>query len=207
MGLWRVAGDSKVFSGVTGGKYDNSAYLRDTGADAYPPYMTGWAMLWSADVVRFLGMAGSGLPHMPRWRDTWTIDDAAVGTFVLGLDICHLPMSCPVWTEQSGDAIENMWTLLHDKDKTAKVGPDNRIAGFNGPFDDDVPNLGDLYNMQANTLGHCAALCSSDPQCRSFEYSNTAGVKWDDPIKNCQLASGTNRAGAKWRDYVLYLKQ
>jgi len=59
MGLWRVAGDSQVFSGAMGAtKYDNTAYLRDTGADAYPPYMTGWALLWSADVVRFLGMVG-----------------------------------------------------------------------------------------------------------------------------------------------------
>jgi len=204
MGLWRVAGDSKVFSGEGNTKYDNTAYREDTGAEGYPPYMTGWALLWSADVVRFLGMAG--LSGMPRWRNTWTIDDAAIGTFVLGLDLCHLSMTCPVWTEQSGDEMENVWSMLHDKDKVIEVSDGNAVKGYDGPFDDDVPNLGDLYNLQSKSLGHCAALCSSNPQCRSFEFSTTAGAGWDDPIKNCQLASGTNRAGAKWRDFALYIR-
>lgn len=203
MGLWRAAMDSKVFSDGNP-KYDNAAFARDTGADGYPPYMTGWAMLWSADVVRFLGMAG--LSGMPKWRQTWTIDDAAIGTFVLGLDLCRLPMTCPVWTEQSGPQIEHIWDQLH-KGKSLAVGQDGKIEGFRGPFDDDVPNLGDLYNLQAKDLGHCASMCATNPQCRSFEFSTTAGTHHNDPVKNCQIASGTHRAGVQWRDYVLYLKQ
>lgn len=202
MGLWRAAMDSKVFKDGNG-KYDNSAFSRDTGADGYPPYMTGWAMLWSADVVRFLGMAG--LSGMPKWRQTWTIDDAAIGTFVLGLDLCRLPMTCPVWTEQSGPQIEQIWDQLH-KGNALDVGYGGKIEGFRGPFDDDVPNLGDLYNLQAKSLGHCASMCASNRQCRSFEFSSTAGERHSDPIKNCQIASGTQRAGQKWRDFVLYLK-
>jgi len=205
MGLWRAAGDSKVFAGRDApAKYDNTAFKRDTGADAYPPYMTGWAMLWSGNVVRFLGMAG--LPNMPRWRDTWTIDDAAIGTFVLGLDICHLPLTCPVWTEQSGSEMESIWSNLHEKNKSAVVGPGGTIPDYDGPFKDDVPNLGDLYNLQARDLGHCASLCSSNPQCRSFEFSPTAGAQWNDAVKNCQIASGTNRNGKQWRDFSLYIR-
>ena len=81
------------------------------------------------------------------------------------------------------------------------------VPGFDGPFDDDVPNLGDLYNLQATGLGHCAALCTSNPACQSFEFSPTAGAAHEDPIKNCQIASGTNRAGTKWRDFSLYVKK
>jgi len=207
MGLWRAGGDSKVFAGehVSSQKYDNHAFLKDTGARAYPPYMTGWALIWSADVARFLGMGG--VPGMPKWRNTWTIDDAAIGTFVLGLDICHLKLTCPVWTEQSGDDIERLWQILHDEDKIVKVGPDNKIAHYDGPFADDVPDMGDLYNLQARDLGHCSAFCSSNPACRSFEFSPSAGAKWDDPVKNCQIATGTNLAGAQWRDFSVYIRR
>jgi len=205
MGLWRVAGDSKVF-GPEHGKYDNTAFREDTGADAYPPYMTGWALMWSADVARFLGMAGDQAKQMPKWRTSWTIDDAAIGTFVLGLDLCRLALTCPVWTDQEPSAMRTIWAVLSDPSTSSKVEKGGRIEGFSGPFDDDVPNLGDLYNLQAESLGHCAALCKAIGACRSFEYSRTAGKNWNDPIKNCQIATGTNRAGKQWRDFKLYIR-
>lgn len=205
MGLWRVVGDSKVF-GPEHGKYDNTAFKQDTGSDAYPPYMTGWVLLWSADVARFLGMAGAESSEMPKWRTTWTIDDAAIGTFVLGLDMCRLPLTCPVWTSQEGSAMQSVWEVLSDPSKKTKVGAGGAIEGFMGPFKDDVPDLGDLYNLQADDLGHCASICRSNSACASFEFSPTAGEKWDDPIKNCQIASRTNRAGTQWRDYTLYIR-
>merc|ERR1719408_494151 len=99
IGLWHGS-DSKVFvSGDPGAeRYANNAYKEDTGLATYLPYPTGWTVLWSGDVARFLGMDG-GRGVQPRWRSNWTIDDAAIGTFLIGLDICRVDLACPVHTD------------------------------------------------------------------------------------------------------------
>lgn len=82
-----------------------------------------------------------------------------------------------------------------------EVGAGGKIKGYDGPFNDDVPGLGDLMDVQVSSLANCAARCQMLARCQSFEYSVTAKAG------NCQLASGTARAGVQYADYVLYLKE
>mmetsp|Transcript_21690 Transcript_21690/g.38109 ORF Transcript_21690/g.38109 Transcript_21690/m.38109 type:complete len:503 (-) Transcript_21690:156-1664(-) len=216
LGLWRIARDSKVFDNEPGaGKYANPAYKRDTGNDWYPPYMTGWAFVWSGDVARFLGMGGLPTEQMPVWRDTWTIEDAAIGTFIAGLDICRISLAsvCPIWTdmEPADYPVRDLILASDDEDKLAEalqVNPKGEIRDLEGPHkDDDIPGLGDLANVQAKSLKHCAAKCFLHAQCRSFEYSATIDDQSVPPLGNCQLVSRKwPRAGRKFRDYHLYIR-
>merc|ERR1712032_1128133 len=149
--------------------------------------------------ARFLGMAGLDTDRMPDWCQTWTIEDAAVGTFILGLDICRLELKCAIWTEQMVQNFKFREMILRgaDEDEIAnviKVDHKGRMSPeLEGPHDDDIPNLGDLANVGAKSLRHCAAKCYLDKRCRSFEYSKKkkplhAGGS-SIRINNCQLAS------------------
>merc|ERR1740121_3441788 len=143
-------------------------------------------MIWSSDVARFLGMAGLSKPEMPRWRTTWTIDDAAIGTFVLGLSLCRLPLTCPVVTDQTVQDMSAAYTALDESDTTeAETGPNGTVAKFRGPLADDIPGLGDIANVEANSLAHCAAKCLGITICRSFEYSPVSSP--GDNVRKCQL--------------------
>merc|ERR1712054_505413 len=176
----------------------NPAYKQDTGADFYPPYMIGWAMVWSGDVARFLGMAGhlrsGGVHSMPKWRDTWTIEDAAIGTFIVGLDICHQEIKgrCSIWTEMRPRDYQRRDLILTkaDEDVLAKhiqINQKAEIDDFDGPLKDDIPGTGDLANIQAKNIRNCAAKCYLLTHCRAFEFSPKA--KPEDAVKNCQLVS------------------
>lgn len=214
MGLWRIARDSKVFDNRDpgAGKYANPHYKQDTGIDYYPPYMTGWAFVWSGDVARFLGMGG--LPHdsMPTWRNTWTIEDAAIGTFVIGLNLCRLPLAgqCPVWTDMQPHhyPLRNLIISHADEEKlaaTINVDGDGKIDDYEGPHKDDIPNLGDIENVQAKSIKHCAAKCFLHQNCRSFEFSPTA--QKGDAAFNCQLVSKKwPRVGRPYKDFRLYIR-
>merc|ERR1719428_1410588 len=95
-GRWYPEGWSQVWKKTDlpyGIKFHNDNYLADTGFTYYPPYMSGWAFVWSGDVANVLGMFGN---DAPKWRSTWRIDDSAIGTFVTGLDMCRisLPKEC-----------------------------------------------------------------------------------------------------------------
>merc|ERR1719221_699776 len=100
---------------------------------------------------------------MPDWRQTWTIEDAAVGTFILGLDICRLELKCAIWTEQMVQKFKFREMILRgaDEDEIAnaiQVDPKGhfRVDDIEGPHNDDIPNLGDLANVRAKSLRHCA---------------------------------------------------
>lgn len=219
LGLWRVVHDSKVFDNEPGaGKYRNPAYKKDTGNDWYPPYMTGWAMVWSGDVARFLGMAGytaEGLHSMPRWRDTWTIEDAAIGTFIAGLNICRVSLAatCSIWTELQPTEFKLRDLVLTNSSEDViaqaiDAGTQNQIPDFDGPLDDDIPNLGDLANVHVKSRKHCAAKCYLWPKnrCKAFEYSPKANKT--DTAKNCQLVSRKHpRAGKAYQDFKLYIRR
>lgn len=92
-GRWYPEGWSQVWRKTDmpyGLKFHNDNYLADTGFKYYPPYMSGWAFVWSGDVANVLGMYGN---EMPKWRSSWRIDDSAIGTFVVGLDMCRISCS------------------------------------------------------------------------------------------------------------------
>lgn len=217
LGLWRIARDSKVFDDrdLGAGKYANPAYKRDTGNDWYPPYMTGWAFVWSGDIARFLGMGGLPNEQMPVWRQTWTIEDAAIGTFIAGLDICRVSLAgvCPIWTDVEPEHyhVHDLIITQGDENKLAeelKVNDKGQIKDVEGPHrDDDIPGLGDLANVQAKSLKHCAAKCFLHRKCRAFEYSATVTADITPAMGNCQLVSRKwPRAGRKYRDYHLYIR-
>jgi hypothetical protein len=206
MGAWRAARTSKVFKkGDPGaGKYPNDAFIHDSGFRFYPPYMIGWLNVWSADVARFLGMAGLPSSRMPAWKSGWTIDDAAIGTFVLGLDICRLKNPCVTATDVEYEQFE--WRYNGDiTGHKLKFKPDVPVEGFKGPLRDDVPGTGDLENVWTETLKQCAEKCRSNPECKSFEHSPTVGRRA--AVKNCQIASGTSLTGRPCDDFSLYLKK
>jgi len=217
LGLWRIARDSKVFGkedeGKVHRKYINKAYRQDTGNDWYPPYMTGWAFLWSADVARFLGMGGLPGGSMPTWRDTWSIEDAAIGTFIAGLDICKVSLAnkCSIWTEMEPKDFHKRDVILASGDEDAlaaliEEGRNGELEDFEGPLNDDIENLGDLANVQAKSLQHCAAKCFLDKACRSIEFSKT--VTGGGSEKNCQLVSIKHpRARKRYKDYKLYSRK
>jgi len=89
-----------------------------------------------------------------------------------------------------------------------RIIADAPIAGFEGPFRDDIPGLGDLGQVHTENLTECAAKCKERPNCRSFEHSprpsKLSDVRGND-VENCQLNSGTNRCGIPWEDYSLYI--
>lgn len=207
MGRWYPPQASKVWQYNDmpyGPKYHNEAYAADTGAEFYLPYMSGWAILWSADVAQMLGMFGH---ERPRWRSTWTIDDAAIGTFIVGLDICrlHLPCDTPTDVKAQDMASRNAALDSNNKVEAPTTGPQMALKGFDGPLDDDVPGPGDLANVQATSLGNCAGRCLGLPDCKSFEYSPTQGIF--EAIRNCQLATGNQRSGLAYKDFKLYIRQ
>lgn len=207
MGRWYPPKSSKVwqYNDVPyGPKYHNEAYAADTGADFYMPYMSGWAILWSADVAQMLGMFGH---DKPRWRSTWTIDDAAIGTFIIGLDICRLHLPCDTPTDVKAQDMSKKSDALATPTKVEEptTSPAMTLKGFDGPFNDDVPGPGDLANVQATSLGNCAGRCLANPECNSFEYSPTQGIF--EAVRNCQLATGKTRSGIVYKDYKLYIRK
>merc|ERR1712118_445131 len=156
MGRWYPPASSKVWmynDQPYGPKYHNEAYAADTGAQFYLPYISGWAILWSADVAQMLGMFGH---DRPKWRDTWTIDDAAIGTFIIGLDLCRLHLPCDTRTDVNAEDMAKKSGELSGPSKVVDE-PNSRmeLKGFDGPFDDDVPGPGDLAKVQATSLGNC----------------------------------------------------
>lgn len=206
MGNWRLAGTSKVFkkSDPGAGKYPNEPFIEDSGFHFYPPYMVGWLNVWSADVAHFIGMAGLPSARMPKWRDKWTIDDAAIGTFVMGLDICRLSLPCKAVT----DVEYEQFKWRYEGDVTGhelKIVPDGPVKGFTGPLRDDVPGTGDIENIWTETVEACAEKCRANPECRSFEHSPTAGRRA--AVKNCQLATGIQLTGHPCEDFSVYLKE
>lgn len=238
LGLWRATRDSKVFENEPGaGKYKNPVYKKDTGNDYYPPYMTGWAMAWSGDVARFLGMGGlpaDGLHSMPKWRDTWTIEDAAIGTFIAGLNLCRLSLrsECSIWTDMTThneyhkrDLIltnaseDELVNVIH-----VKVLPKGEIEDFEGPLKDRISRPrnqhGDVANVQVESIKHCAAKCYLHPFCRAFEFSRNATAKDKESIefspnatagdkeRNCQLLSRKGpRDNKAFKNFKLYIRK
>lgn len=206
MGGWRAPRSSKVFrkSDPGAGKYPNEPFIEDSGFSHYPPYMVGCLNVWTADVAHFIGMAGLPSARMPRWKSKWTIDDAAIGTFVMGLDICHLQLPCKSVT----DVEYEQFAWRYNGDVTGhelKIVEDGPVKGFKGPLRDDVPGTGDIDNVWTETLEVCAEKCRANPECRSFEHSPTAGKRA--AVKNCQLATGTQLEGKPCADFNLYLKE
>lgn len=164
-------------------------------------------------MVRYLGMFGATKDH-PQWRRTWTVDDAAIGTFLVGLDICQLPMPCHLASSLSAGEVAGESKALTDDITELTVGKDDSVPGFSGPYDDDVPGIGDLANVQAASVGNCAARCMALERCKSFEFSPTAGqgvaadtASSSQLIRSCQLASSNVASGRKFADFVLYLKE
>lgn len=205
MGKWREAGTSKVFrEGEPGaGKYPNEPFFHDSGLDYYPPYMVGWLTVWSADVAHFLGMAGLPSARMPHWKSSWTIDDAAIGSFIVGLDICRLDNPCKIVTDVEYEQFQWHW----EGDVTGhklKIVPDGPVKGFRGPLRDDVPGVGGLANVWVATVEECAQLCRDNQECASFEHSPTVGRRGE--VKNCVLDAGSKLGGAPYDDYSVYLK-
>lgn len=206
MGAWRQARTSKVFTKQDpgAGKYPNEPFKDDSGMAFYPPYMVGWLSVWSADVAHYLGMAGLPASQMPKWKDSWTIDDAAIGTFVLGLDMCRLRVPCHVVTDVEYEQFQWHW----EGDVTGhplKIVHDGPVQDFQGPLRDDVPGIGDIADTWTDTLEACAKICRDNPECRTFEHSPTRGRRAG--MKNCQIASGTMRTGRQVDDFSLYVKE
>merc|ERR1711939_1225075 len=135
-----------------GKKYHNEYYQGLVGSTFYAPYMSGWAMVVTADVARFLGMYGR---DMPRWRNFWRIEDAAIGTYMIGLDICHVELMCDPIGEQELPSAPP--TFAPTQEPAIEVL--GRVLGFHGPFDDDVPGIGSLANIQVSNLQECAYRC------------------------------------------------
>lgn len=207
MGHWYPARTSEVWlSGdyPHGPKFGNDAYAEETGNDFYSPYPSGWAIVWSADIARFLGMHGMG-NYAPKWRRSWTVDDAAIGTFLVGIEMCQLPIPCSLASGLGAADVGSRSKAIGDGNSVLPVGAGNEIVGFSGPYDDDVPGPGDLANVQASSLGNCAARCVAEPRCRSFEFSASATATGF--VRNCQLASLTLASGSKFADFELYLRQ
>jgi len=204
MGFWYPGNHSKVWTlanQLYGPKFHNEAYLHDTGHEYYSPYPSGWAIIWTADVAKFLGMFGQ---KKPRWRRSWTVDDAGIGTFLVGVDLCRLPLPCSAQSGLASGSIDGVAKTVNDDSSQLQVGPGNTLTGFEGPLNDDVPGPGDLANVQASSLGNCAHRCQVESACKSFEYSPT--VKILSPVRNCQLAVGTKKSGIKYLDFSLYVK-
>jgi len=148
-------------------------------------------------------MAGLPSARMPQWKSSWTIDDAAIGTFVVGLDICRLDNPCKIVTDVEYEQFQWHW----EGDVTGhvlKVVPDGPVKGFRGPLRDDVPGVGGVANTWVPTLEECAQMCRDNPECASFEHSPTAGRRGE--VKNCVLDSGSKLGGVPYGDYSVYLK-
>merc|ERR1712224_718577 len=94
---------------------------------------------------------------------------------------------------------------LKGNNEEVREGPGGKIDGFNGPLSDDVPGLGDIANVHASSLGNCASRCLGHAECRSFEYSLTAGMF--EAVRNCQLAKGNTPSGLANKDFKLYIRQ
>lgn len=204
LGFWHDPDDTKVFSDsdpMYGGKYGNSAYLRDTGLSRYLPYPTGWIILWSGNVARFLGMHGE--KDMPSWERHWSIDDAAIGTFLIGLETCRVTFRCPMKTDIGINDYKPMHTVF-SLGSSLTVGQHLSIQGFEGPLADHVRGVGDLLNDDAKDLGHCAAKCKLLPNCAGFEFSPAAEA--NSAVGNCQLTASVIRTGSPFLDYSLYVK-
>eukprot|EP00928_Gymnodinium_smaydae_P081689 TRINITY_DN65166_c0_g1_i1.p1 TRINITY_DN65166_c0_g1~~TRINITY_DN65166_c0_g1_i1.p1 ORF type:complete len:428 (-),score=64.63 TRINITY_DN65166_c0_g1_i1:28-1311(-) len=206
MGLWYPGNQSEVWRRTDqpyGLKFHNDEYIKDTGHKFYAPYPSGWAIIWTGDVARFLGMFGQ---EGPRWRSSWKIDDAAIGTFMLGLDICRLPLTCHVVAGLEPSEVKSMSSIQESSESGAlPVASNGAVEGFEGPLLDDVPGFGDLGNTQASSLGNCANRCALLPRCVSFEFSPTAGH--GENVQNCQLASNATQSGKPFRDFALYLRK
>lgn len=205
MGHWFPPRSSQVWTLSDlplGPKYHNEEYLSDTGNEFYNAYPSGWAVIWSGDVARFLGMFGQ--EGAPQWRRSWRIDDAAIGTFLVGLDICQVGLPCHTASDVSAEDVADRSAAVSEDATELAVGAGGAIEGYRGPYDDDVAGPGDVANVQATSLGNCAARCKYLKRCVSFEYSPTAA--WKSPIRNCQLASSSVRGGLKYSDFSLYVK-
>lgn len=207
IGRWYAGGDSKVWTigdVPYGPKYHNEPYKADTGNNFYNPYASGWANVWSADVARFLGMFGRSDAQTPEWRRTWMIDDAAIGTFIIGLDICRVGLACQTPSGISAAEVALQNRAIADDKSSLPVLAGEKIEGFEGPFKDDVPGIGDLMNIHAPNIGNCAHRCQMLKGCQSFEFSPS--VQESEDIKNCQIATGSSFGGKQFADYVAYLK-
>mmetsp|Transcript_25134 Transcript_25134/g.64273 ORF Transcript_25134/g.64273 Transcript_25134/m.64273 type:complete len:407 (-) Transcript_25134:109-1329(-) len=77
-------------------------------------------------------------------------------------------------------------------------------VGFDGPFSDDVPGIGDIANMQADNLEDCSSRCLQDAKCEAFEFSPSALAS--SGVRNCQLNSKSLRAGMAYGDFKLFIK-
>jgi len=187
-----------------GPKYHNEAYIADTGNTFYNPYPSGWAIVWSGDIPRFLGNFGVDSTRAPQWRRTWTIDDAAIGSFLVGLDICRLPMPCHTPSGVQAKDMQERNKVIDDNKAELSLNSVGGYDGFEGPYDDDVPGLGELGNLHASSVGNCGSRCAADPMCMSFEWSPSMDPMGD--IRNCQLSAGKNRAGVPYGDFKLWVK-
>lgn len=167
-------------------KFVDPFYAKHTGLQNYLPYPSGMLSVWSADVVRFLGMAGLPDDLKPRWQSKWTMEDAAVGAFVIGLETCRMALECPTDTDLDGALIRQ----LHVAMQTAgsfDVGEDGAIAGFVGPVAEAVVGNLDLANIHTVSLGRCAFMCAIMPSCVGLEYSPEAQA--NDFYRRCRLAA------------------